>query len=565
MATVTMEADSDNKVVAVKTLSDGDNRNRLAWEHSVLERFAHPGVVELIDATTTQLRTRFVSSHTLGSRPPTSVEEIAGVGIRLARTLADLHDLGLVHHRVTADHVLLGRGGQPILCGLAESTTDGVGTHHDVTAVVALLRSSMARGQSRSRWWRQDPVERSLEKVLDEAIPAEGDTADGGTPNRQPMTMRKLANRLAQAVPTARLPEPAPEEPDTALTSGQDPVVEETEAAESGPVAESGPLAEAGPLAESGAAVESGASAPERSEEPPAEAAPPSAPTTAASGDAWSDGLSEAVASDQGPVSAPEPVSELGANAPSPSLSPPGHRITKPRVAAALAAAGLVVVAGLVVMWPDRTAKSMTADGGGQPATTSLRNPPPAPAVVRSTLVEPTGTSIKPIGSTGDGRGEAPDGPANGTDDAEGRGAEVGGATAESSSTTVAAEIDIPENAGSGAPTDQPPIPPVEVDGNTITFDGARFSVGERGDLLAAGTFRCDGEVLAALFRPGTGEVFVFGGWASGSEAVTGELVSVIPDGVSIEAGAFVGPCQQIRIVRSIGEPALIVLDEETT
>ena len=42
---------------------------------------------------------------------------------QLARTLADLHDRGIVHGRITADHVLLDGLGRVVLAGLAGAST----------------------------------------------------------------------------------------------------------------------------------------------------------------------------------------------------------------------------------------------------------------------------------------------------------------------------------------------------------------------------------------------------------------------------------------------------------
>lgn len=61
--------------------------------------------------------------------------------------------------------------------------------------------------------------------------------------------------------------------------------------------------------------------------------------------------------------------------------------------------------------------------------------------------------------------------------------------------------------ASSTAPPDDGPVP-------TIEHAGRVYAVGEPGDSVAVGDWRCDGNDAAAVLRPATGDVFVFSGWA---------------------------------------------------
>jgi hypothetical protein len=56
-----------------------------------------------------------------------SGSEVAGLGAAVATTLADLHDAGITHGRVGADHILVGTAGGPVLCGFAEAVASGHG------------------------------------------------------------------------------------------------------------------------------------------------------------------------------------------------------------------------------------------------------------------------------------------------------------------------------------------------------------------------------------------------------------------------------------------------------
>lgn len=53
----------------------------------------------------------------------------------------------------------------------------------------------------------------------------------------------------------------------------------------------------------------------------------------------------------------------------------------------------------------------------------------------------------------------------------------------------------------------------VAVDGQTVMVGEDRFRVGERGDQVAVRDWDCDGQPTPAVFRPSTGEVFVFREW----------------------------------------------------
>lgn len=54
------------------------------------------------------------------------------------------------------------------------------------------------------------------------------------------------------------------------------------------------------------------------------------------------------------------------------------------------------------------------------------------------------------------------------------------------------------------------------LDGGILhTPDGRSFRIGQPGDVLLLGDWDCDGSRTAALYRPSTGEVFIFDTWPS--------------------------------------------------
>lgn len=146
--------------VMVKEEGPGEGGDRLRREAEVLAAAAHPGVVELValdelDDGKVALRTAFVGGGTLtglisrvgaAPDPGRSATLVAGV----AATLADLHARGVVHARLTADHVLVGRDDRPVLCGLGGAALPrdaGPGPlPADDVAAVSRLASGLVEG-----------------------------------------------------------------------------------------------------------------------------------------------------------------------------------------------------------------------------------------------------------------------------------------------------------------------------------------------------------------------------------------------------------------------------------
>lgn len=123
---------------------------RLRVEAAVLGALAHPGVVELVGFTAdngvAELRTVDVDGPPLGAGS-LSPEGIAGLAAAVATTLADLHEAGVVHGSLQADHVLLAPTG-PVLCGFAGAGPPGPGRQpeDDVTALAQVVLSLVDDG-----------------------------------------------------------------------------------------------------------------------------------------------------------------------------------------------------------------------------------------------------------------------------------------------------------------------------------------------------------------------------------------------------------------------------------
>jgi eukaryotic-like serine/threonine-protein kinase len=218
--TVTLDAEGP---VAVKTAHGGDDVARLRLEAERLERAVHPGLVEVVGRAgedvngaqanraaeqgaddgvegraAVELRTRFAGdpiSHWSGS-----VGAVAGLGAAVAATLGDLHDIGVVHGRLDATHILVGDDGRPRLCGL--SHPGGAAPHDDIAALGRVLGEVLERATREPRSWpwrgRSSAAHRRpLEQVLARACDP--------VPSRRP-NARLLASSILSAVPGAELP-----------------------------------------------------------------------------------------------------------------------------------------------------------------------------------------------------------------------------------------------------------------------------------------------------------------------------------------------------------------------
>lgn len=176
---------------------------RIRRQAEVLGAARHKGVVELVglegSGDRPVLVTALVDGPTLAAPLPLTREEVAGVMGALATTLGDLHEMGIVHGAVVPEHVLLGPGGQPVLCGFGSAgpAGDELTPARDVAALGRLLRR-LATG----------PDARALRRV------AEAATADD--PDARP-SAREMAGDIAAAVPGARLPVLGKAQPDPAV------------------------------------------------------------------------------------------------------------------------------------------------------------------------------------------------------------------------------------------------------------------------------------------------------------------------------------------------------------
>jgi serine/threonine protein kinase len=122
---VSVEVGPGGGPVAVKRAEGDDGRQRLRREAEVLQAVQGPGVVDFValddDDTTTSLSTAWLGGGTFATAS-FAPKKLASVTASLALTVASLHDRGVVHRRLTGDHVLLDSAGRVVLTGFAEAT-----------------------------------------------------------------------------------------------------------------------------------------------------------------------------------------------------------------------------------------------------------------------------------------------------------------------------------------------------------------------------------------------------------------------------------------------------------
>ncbi len=200
---------------------------QLRHEAAVLEVARHPGVVRLDGLVEVpgdaHLRTQLVSGRSVAdvAAGELSVEEVAGVAIAVATTVADLHDRGVVHGRLDDPaHVLLPPAGPPVLCGfgrarLLPAPAGAADTAGDVAAIGGLLIHLLGDTPS-------EGVDAATAAVLTTLA-----RRALGVGSARP-TARSLAAGLRDAVPDAplllvRLPAPSATGPDASRTGGARP------------------------------------------------------------------------------------------------------------------------------------------------------------------------------------------------------------------------------------------------------------------------------------------------------------------------------------------------------
>ena len=502
--------------VAIKSATTPDEIDRLAAEIERLNQARHPGVVELVGSgragAGVELRTRYAGEPV--ERWRGTLPEAAGVCVAVAATLADLHDIGLVHGRIDASHVLLGADGRPRLCGLRGTVATPA---DDVEALGRLMKLLVDRAGDDRRplaWpWAPTAARRALSRVIDWALDP--------VPTRRP-SARSLARAVLAGVPGAGLPSTlGGDDPGAARptahgdrtghrgTGPSDPAIDERDGAggaeSSGgeDVGTSGhgwtqlDLPDVGVPDASDLSDLPGPSDLPAGDDPGVPHRDPTAPGAVVSaatgwddevdGDETPDPVEDPDFWDEVPTRPTTPVAAQGRRA-------AGARLTALRVSS-IAGVGLALLAGGVA--------AARSNGAGH-------EPTAAPARAADEAVEPPA-------------GDPP------------------------CPTVPPPAVD---RDGDGCPET------LRIDGHTVEIDDARWSLGRPGDVVAVGDWDCDGTASPALLRPATGDVFVFAGWAGPDDPMTVPARDRIPGAVSLRARPEPQGCDALVVEQGAGAAA---------
>ena len=503
IAVRTEEADG-GLVVVKEARSDGDVA-RLTREAAMLARCRHPGVVELLVVEERAIRLRHAGTA-LVRLGPFPLDHAAGIVCAVADVVHALHRLGVVHGDLEAAHVLLDDRGRPRLCGFGMATdrTDD-GAADDVAAVGRLLGSLLRAGADLP--WANPPSgvrraarQRQARKDLDAiVVQATRERRD------QRLTARQLAKAVHAAVPECSLPAPSAARPAAPwfaeLPADVDPTadlgwtdedlswlaaVADDDRNADELEADAGPYADLGSLDQ----LDDGTD-----EDWAALAAAPEAVTGP---------LPVFTPPDEGPRERARIQHEATPPpAPGPSVPLPDRREhEEPRRRLPLVRAALL----LLVL-----AVGVVGGVAGARAVRPLGSDPVSAAddTTTTTSTTPDRTTTSTTAAAREGVGPWPD------------------------RCTLPDPVG-PDVDGDGCPDE------VVLDGRTAQIGTVAVELGQDGDLVALGDWRCDGIATPALLRPDTGEVFVFPEWRL-DEPVEVEALTTVPGATAITAGS--GAC----------------------
>jgi hypothetical protein len=559
-----------DRPVVVKSATAPTGVETLAREVGRLNRGRHPGVVEVLAAGDGRLELAWVGSHTLETTR-LSVPAAAAVLAAVAVTVADLHGLGLVHGRLDPSHVILGGDGRPVLCGLRGPSPGEPepGPAEDVAAVGRLIDHLLGPDAEPEpipdRRWARRPWSgyhrRTLQLLADRA------THDD--PARRP-TARALANAIVEAVPEARLVPRAPaDEPEQTEEPGRTgtqmgPPDRAGDQADPKPAvltprttAPTSPPPAAPPNDPGAQGPHPGADGQEEPAGPdPLRAGPflpastrPAPPTRDQSSPP---DLSYPDPTDPAPIESPPPMAGLQPTDPVTTIlglrvepeipsppSLPGERLGPGRAGPGRAHPDRADRA-------DRAAAERLAPGPAPRSPSSVRRTGQPSSRLRTVLVAGASVAVLAVAASRLGRdspasvaplpadasaapapatGTAPDAPVD-PDRSPAPGAEPDADPVHPALTTPSAPPAPSTSSASPAPS---AMPPTSRDthtrpaggGEVITRAGARFGVGDPGDVVTVGDWDCDGTATPGVVRPTTGEVFLFDRWAEPGVPVT--------------------------------------------
>lgn len=502
----------DGRPVVRHAAEAGPPAEALRREASLLALGRGPGVIDLVATGDDPeggawLSTRYLAGGTLTDLVRAAGEPAATAALaRVAGTLADLHDIGIVHGRCTAEHVVGGASGAS-LCGFSAATAevmDGLSDPQvDLSAFAALVAVTLTSDA--------DPSRRARRAVAGLTQPPHG------------TNLRAVAAELWALARDGGWVEPASAAP---AGRGTDPLV----------------AGDAG--------------------DPP-----PARPVGrrrrgygGSSGSSTSRGGQRVGRSTRRALAAATVVGCLvllgGMLLPTSDDPLPGTTVAAPALRTTTTPAAMPAPERV---WPRPATPEVDEPAGSAPVTTgqeeqgSPQPEGPGPGQVPAGGLAPP--SSRPEGpATPDGRPEPPPGEAAGPGPTPAPGAEPphpGGRRP--------AEAPPPEPVGTGpAPGPDTSTGPGAAGAAVLEHAGIRYAIGDPGDIVVLGDWDCDGTPTPSVVRRADGSVWAFRQWAAGAEVVAAEALGAAPSPVAAASHPEHDGCDVLVITAADGREVVV-------
>ncbi len=503
----------------VKQADTDADRSRLHHEAEMLRQAAHPGVVDVIASSPGVLRLHHRGTA-LARLGPLAPDQAAAIVRAVAEVVDALHRQGIAHNRINSDHVLVGERGRPRLCGFGDATrvtddavADGPAADDrradDVADLGRLLDDLLDR--ARDALW--SPAHRGVRNAARRkravaAFRTAAASARRDDPSQRP-SARQFATALHDAFPELALPDVGDEAGTTRafaeIPNDFDPTSElgwtdddlwylsvADGDREPDHVRGSDPYASLAALSTPDDETD------ETREEVHDEKAPEEAPEDATHHDAWL----------PGPKATTDPLApvEIRAAAPRETSGPaPDRRLV---LAVALVVLVIGAVLGVVV------ARAVRPFGGDPSSVVDGQSPGTTASSDSSTDT----TVAVPVPPTFPARCDVPALPG-------------------------------PDLDGDGCPE------PITLTDRTATVGAIAVELGRDGDLVTLADPDCDGVMTPVVYRPSSGEVFVFPRWSLDQPSEV-QSTAVVPDGRSISARG--GRCGPVVVTTADGTETVV-------
>ena len=606
----------DGAPVVHHSADPGPDADAIRHEATVLALARSPGVVDLVATGDEEdggawLSTRYVAGGTLTDLLRSAGEPAATAALaRVAGTLADLHDRGIVHGRCTADHVVGGATGAS-LCGFSAAAVAESGrpdVRADEQALATLVTTTLTSDAESSRRARRTVAALTAPssgtnlravaaelwalardagwvepaRALGESPPRHGDRGGAEPTTRGPVARRRSRSRRVVGATPRIVDAPSPPEqpggpggaePTTRRPSARRRLrsrrpVDATLRSVDTPSTPGQPLSDPGPEARD--------LRPRRSADVAAAA---DRPAGRARTFVFGKGRAGPEPDERGTEPAVAPVPGGGTDG-APSVAGPGDEAVSDGAPPArrpvrnpnLPITGEVTGAGAGSLasggrhrLQDRLVRGGVVGGRHAAAVRVVRRRgrlAVTGAAAAASMAVLAGILL--LGDGGPNRPQAaPAAPSDPPvqDPPPGASAPVPPPPPDERPRAPARIWPRPTQAGPAPPPE--PVPPTAgaspaAATPVVAHGGARYAIGLPGDLVVLGDWDCDGTTTPAVVRPADGSVWAFPGWTEGPEVLVAEPVGHAPAPLGVSARSDGAGCDVLAITTADGDEVLV-------